>query len=51
MHVCLEYLLESAHWGGGSLRQQIYFYYNIFANKCCRCNEGPLYNHYENMPI
>ena len=27
-----------------SLQQQIHFSGNIFGNKCCRCNEGLLYN-------
>ena len=26
-----------------SLQQQIHFNGNVFANKCCRCNEGSLY--------
>ena len=27
-----------------SVQQQIYFNGNVFGNKCCRCNEGSLYN-------
>ena len=27
-----------------SVQQQIYFNVTVFGNKCCRCNEGSLYN-------
>ena len=27
-----------------SLQQQIHYNGNIFGNKCCRCNEGSVYN-------